>query len=235
MRAIWSGHIAFGLVSVPVKLYSAMEEHGPGLHQVHTCGSRIRHRRMCEREGIEVTQDEIARGWEAPDGRTVILSVRTWTTCRYPPARRRTCWASSWMTTSTRSCTPRRTTRHPTGPQPSGPTRYWWRPWARHGTVVVCKVTLRSRERLAVLRPTARHSRHTLRWPEEIRDRGDLASSAPVTDRELTLAEVLMDALAGVDLAELHDGYAAALQQLVAAKPRAGSWPSHRSRYRRWT
>jgi DNA end-binding protein Ku len=63
---------------------------------------------------------------------------------------------------------------------------------------------------------------HTLRWPGEIRDPGDLASSAPVTDRELTLAEVLMDALAGVDLAELHDGYAAALQQLVAAKATGG-------------
>jgi DNA end-binding protein Ku len=45
---------------------------------------------------------------------------------------------------------------------------------------------------------------HTLRWLEEIRDRGDLTSSAPVTDRELQLAEVLMDALAGVDIGGLR-------------------------------
>jgi DNA end-binding protein Ku len=83
----------------------------------------------------------------------------------------------------------------------------------------VCKVALRTRERLAVLRP--RHGMlvlHTLRWPEEIRDPGDLASSAPVTDRELQLAEVLMDALAGVDIGDLRDEYAAALEQLIVAK-----------------
>ncbi|MFG2300005.1 hypothetical protein [Actinacidiphila glaucinigra] len=59
---------------------------------------------------------------------------------------------------------------------------------------------------------------HTLLWPEEIREPDDLSSTAPVTDRELELAELLMDQLAGVDIAELHDEYAAALEQLVAAK-----------------
>lgn len=59
---------------------------------------------------------------------------------------------------------------------------------------------------------------HTLLWPEEIREPDDLSSNAPVTDRELELAELLMDELAGVDIAALHDDYAAALEQLVAAK-----------------
>jgi DNA end-binding protein Ku len=59
---------------------------------------------------------------------------------------------------------------------------------------------------------------HTLRWLGEIRDPGDLSSSAPVTDRELQLAEVLMDQLAGVDIGDLRDEYAAALEQLVLAK-----------------
>lgn len=90
---------------------------------------------------------------------------------------------------------------------------------ARHGTVAVAKVTLRTRERLAVLRP--RHGMlvlHTLLWPEEIREPDDLSSTAPVTERELELAELLMDQLAGVEIAELHDDYAPALEQLVAAK-----------------
>jgi hypothetical protein len=74
------------------------------------------------------------------------------------------------------------------------------RPTKPSPACAVCKVAIRTRERLAILRP--RHGilvLHTLRWLEEIRDRGDLTSSAPVTDRELQLAEVLMDALAGVD------------------------------------
>ncbi|MGA5424364.1 Ku protein [Streptomyces lavendulocolor] len=63
---------------------------------------------------------------------------------------------------------------------------------ARTGHVGVCKIAVRSRERLALLRP--RHGLlicQTLLWPDELRDPGDLSSSAPVTDRELQLAEVL--------------------------------------------
>lgn len=49
MRAIWSGAITFGLVNVPVKLYSATEDHDVDLHQVHDAdGGRIRYQRRCE-------------------------------------------------------------------------------------------------------------------------------------------------------------------------------------------
>ncbi len=74
MRAIWTGYVSFGLVSLPVRLYSATEEHGTGFDRVHARdGSGIRHRRVCESEGVEVPQSEIARGCERPDGRTVAL------------------------------------------------------------------------------------------------------------------------------------------------------------------
>lgn len=72
------------------------------------------------------------------------------------------------------------------------------------------------RERLAVLRPrNGILVLHTLRWPEEIRDPGDLSSPAPTTNRELALAELLMDEMAGVDIAGLHDDYTQALNSLV--------------------
>ncbi|MDB4872555.1 MAG: Ku protein, partial [Gemmatimonadales bacterium] len=54
MRSMWSGYISFGLVTMPVKLYAATEDVRTPLHEVHTCGSRIRHRRVCEREQREV-------------------------------------------------------------------------------------------------------------------------------------------------------------------------------------
>ncbi len=79
---------------------------------------------------------------------------------------------------------------------------------ARSGRLAVCKVALRSRERLAVLRPrNGILVLHTLHWPEEIRDPGDLSSPAPTTTQELDLAELLMT--------ELHDDYAQALNLLV--------------------
>jgi DNA end-binding protein Ku len=223
MRAVWSGHVAFGLVTIPVKLYAATEEIGPGLHQVHTCGGPIRHRKVCEREGIEVPHHEIERGWEAPDGRTVVLSNEDMDHLPLPTKRVAEVlgFVGDQDVDPITYATPYYSA--PDGPAAQRPYALLVEALARHGTVAVCKVTLRTRERLAALRP---HRGilvcHTLRWPQEVRDPGDIASSAPVTDRELSLAEVLMDVLAGVEMADLHDDYAEALQQLVAAKSAGG-------------
>ncbi|MFE2095218.1 Ku protein, partial [Streptomyces sp. NPDC059460] len=58
----------------------------------------------------------------------------------------------------------------------------------------------------------------TLLWQNELRDPGDLAPSTPVTDQELQLAEMLLSELTGIEMRELHDEYARALEQLVDAK-----------------
>ncbi|MEU0181470.1 Ku protein [Streptomyces sp. NPDC006207] len=220
MRAIWTGYVTFGLVSLPVHLYSATDEHGTGFHQVHARdGSRIRHRRVCESEDVEVPQSEIARGWERPDGRTVVLLDED--LAALPLPTKRTVDVLGFV--DERDVDPVLYSKPywvgAAGEQGQRPYALLVEALARHGTVAVAKVTLRTRERLAVLRP--RHGMlvlHTLLWPEEIREPGDLSSTAPVTDRELELAELLMDQLAGVEIAELHDEYAAALEQLVVAK-----------------
>lgn len=55
MRSLWQGTISFGLSALPVDIYAATEDHGPGLHLVHAAdGGRIRHRRVCELDGREV-------------------------------------------------------------------------------------------------------------------------------------------------------------------------------------
>ena len=74
MRAIWKGAIAFGLVNVPVKVYSATEDHDISLHQVHNAdGGRIRYQRRCEVCSKVVDYADIDKAYE-DDGRTVILS-----------------------------------------------------------------------------------------------------------------------------------------------------------------
>ncbi|MEU1622947.1 Ku protein [Streptomyces sp. NPDC005722] len=220
MRAIWTGYVSFGLVTLPVHLYSATEEHGSGFHQVHAAdGARIRHRPVCEREDVEVPQSEIARGWERPDGRTVVLLDED--LAALPLPTRKTVEVLGFV--DERDVDPVLYAKPywvgAAGEPGQRPYALLVEALARHGTVAVAKVTLRTRERLAVLRP--RHGMlvlHTLLWPEEIREPDDLSSAVPVTERELELAELLMDALAGVEIHELHDGYAAALEQLVAAK-----------------
>ena len=74
MRAIWKGAIAFGLVNVPVKVYSATEDHDISLHQVHNAdGGRIRYQRRCEVCSKVIDYSDIEKAYEE-DGRTVILT-----------------------------------------------------------------------------------------------------------------------------------------------------------------
>ncbi len=73
-RAIWSGALSFGLVSVPVELYSATEPHRPAFHQFEEgTGDRIRYQRVNERTGDEVEYDDIVKGADTGGGSFVML------------------------------------------------------------------------------------------------------------------------------------------------------------------
>ena len=75
MRAIWKGAVSFGLVSVPVKLYSATESKDISFRQVHAKdGGRIKYQRTCSIDGEEVEYADIAKGYETEDGEMVILT-----------------------------------------------------------------------------------------------------------------------------------------------------------------
>ncbi len=74
MRAIWTGAITFGLVNVPVKVYSATEDHDVQLHQVHDAdGGRIRYQRRCEIDGKIIPYEHIAKAYEAGE-KTIVLT-----------------------------------------------------------------------------------------------------------------------------------------------------------------
>ena len=75
MRAIWKGAVSFGLVNVPVRLYSATENHDVQFRQVHReDGGRIRYQRICSIDGEQVSYDDIAKGYETEDGQMVVLT-----------------------------------------------------------------------------------------------------------------------------------------------------------------
>jgi DNA end-binding protein Ku len=75
MRSIWKGAISFGLVTIPVKLYSATEQRDVAFHQVHRKeGGRIRYKRICTVDGEEVPYSDIAKGYELPNGEMVVLT-----------------------------------------------------------------------------------------------------------------------------------------------------------------
>ncbi|THG32354.1 non-homologous end joining protein Ku [Naasia lichenicola] len=75
MRSIWKGAITFGLVNVPVKLYSATEDHDVAMHQVHDKdGGRIRYQRRCEIDGEIVDYEHIDKAYDDGD-RTVVITA----------------------------------------------------------------------------------------------------------------------------------------------------------------
>src|SRR5215831_6740105 len=73
-RSMWTGVVSFGLVSVPVALYSATKEHEVSFHQFQRGTSdRIRYQRVNVRTGEEVPYDDIVKGAEVGDGQYVIV------------------------------------------------------------------------------------------------------------------------------------------------------------------
>jgi Ku protein len=74
-RPLWTGSIAFGLVNIPVRLYSATESHRIAFHEVEEkTGQRIKHKRVAEKSGREVPYDQIVKGFEYSKGKTVVLT-----------------------------------------------------------------------------------------------------------------------------------------------------------------
>ncbi len=75
LRSIWNGTITFGLTVVPIKVHSAIEDHGIHFHQVHAeDGARIRQKRICAKEGKEVPYKEVAMGYEVRGDEYVLLT-----------------------------------------------------------------------------------------------------------------------------------------------------------------
>ncbi len=74
-RAIWSGSISFGLVNVPVRMYSAIDEQDVRFHMLHSKDdSRIGYEKICKKEGKPVPDDEIVRGYEVSEGEYVYVT-----------------------------------------------------------------------------------------------------------------------------------------------------------------
>ncbi|BCK74049.1 hypothetical protein Srufu_080020 (plasmid) [Streptomyces libani subsp. rufus] len=224
-RAVWTGALTVGLIVIPVRLYSATEEHAVRLREIHKGDAgRIRHRRVCDLDGQEVDYRDVGRGYELPDGRMVPLTDADLD--RLPLPTRHTAQLLGFVPIADVDPISYSGKTYYVGPAGEAAERAYTlltTALARVGAVAICKVAIRSRERLGVIRP--RHGllvMHSLLWPEEVRDPGGLAPATPVTEREVELAERLMSELTGVETHELRDEYREALEKVVDAKVTGG-------------
>jgi DNA end-binding protein Ku len=226
MRAIWKGAVSFGLVSVPVKLYSATESHDISFRQVHAKdGGRIKYQRVCSIDGEEVPYAEIAKGYETEDGEMVVLddddlaelpanSSREISVEKFVPSDQ----IDPMMFEKSYYLEPEKS-----GLKPYALLRDALRESDR---VAVVTVSLRTRMTPALLR--VRDDvlvMQTLMWPDEIRtaDFGSLRDVPDPKPQELEMARLLLDTLAGdYDPDEFEDDYAEAVQAMVQAKLEGG-------------
>ncbi|TDE30150.1 Ku protein [Nonomuraea mesophila] len=222
MRSIWKGAISFGLVTIPVKLYSATEQKDVTFHQVHReDGGRIRYKRVCTVDGEEVPYSDIAKGYELATGEVVVLTDEDFEGLPLSTSRRIDVlqfapadqidpiyFAKSYYLE----------------PDAQGAKPYVLLRDALEssGQVAVVKVALRQRESLATLRVrNGIFVLETMLWPDEIRtpDFPFLEEDIEVRAQELKMAESLITTMeSDFDPSEYHDTYREALQEVIEAK-----------------
>src|SRR5579883_1219009 len=130
-RPIWTGSITFGLVIVPVKLYSAVREKEVRFHELHDeDGARLQHKRVCSADGKEVSYEHVVRGFEVAKDQYVVLTDDELAALDPRGAARSTSTASSTAPRSTPSSTTAPTTPCRTA-GPTSPTPSSSRPWRR--------------------------------------------------------------------------------------------------------
>jgi DNA end-binding protein Ku len=222
MRSIWAGTISFGMVVIPVKLYSATEQRDVTFRQVHReDGGRIQFRRICSIDGQEVPYSDVAKGYELPNGDVVVLTDEDLAELPLATAHRIDVLHFA-----------------PGGevdeilvnksyflePESAGARAYvlFRDALDRSGRVAITKVAIRQRESLAVVR--VRDGvlvLETLLWPDEVRvpDFPFLEEDVEVRPQELKMAASLIDTMTeDFDPTAYHDSYREALQALVEAK-----------------
>ncbi|KAB8162520.1 Ku protein [Streptomyces sp. 3MP-14] len=223
MRSIWKGSISFGLVTIPIKVVSATENHSVSFRQVHIADEgRIRYRKVCELDGQELSGDEIGKAYQAADGTLVQISDEDLAALPLPTAR--TVEILGFVPIS--SVDPYQLDRsYYLAPDTGADKPYVLLREAlrRSGQAAVAKLAMRGRETLALVRTREDEDvlgMHTLLWPDEIRSSEGLAPTGKVNvrDAELDMADTLMDTLGSVDMSELHDEYREAVETLVNAK-----------------
>jgi DNA end-binding protein Ku len=226
MQSIWKGAISFGLVSIPVRLYSATEEKDISFRQVHReDGGRIRYKRTCSVCGEEVSYDDIAKGYETSDGQLVILTDEDLDTLpvatgheidvvEFVPSEQVDpilFSKSYYLEPDARATKPYALLREAL---------------IETDRMAIVKIALRQKETLAVLRVRDKAILlQTMLWPDEVRaaDFSSLDEEVELRPQELKMAASLIESMAAdFEPTEFTDDYQAAVRELIDAKLERG-------------
>ena len=225
MRAIWSGAITFGLVNVPVKLYSATEDHDVDLHQVHDAdGGRIRYQRRCEVCGKVVEYEDIDKAY-ADDEQTIVLTKKDLESS--PQEHDRDITVVEFVPSDQLDplLFDRSYYLEPAGKNAKAYVLLR-RTLEKTDRTAVVHFALRQKTRLAALRVRGDALLlQTLLWPDEIREPEfpALDENPRISAKEMQLSAALVESFSeDFDPSAFHDDYQEQLRTLIEAKRRAG-------------
>ena len=222
-RAIWSGAISFGLVNIPVKLYSAVSRKTVRFHQLHDAdGARIQQKRVCPKDGEEVPYDNVVKGYEIGPDRYVVVTPDELDAIA--PEKTRTIDIEDFVELD--QIDPMYFD-HPyyLAPDKGADKAYALLLRAMHesGRVAIARVVIRSKEQLVAIRPAGGAlAMETMLFADEVlppERMDELPDKQKTSKRELEMAQQLIDSLSGdFDPEKYRDEYRERVLELIERK-----------------
>ncbi|MFL5892261.1 MAG: Ku protein [Solirubrobacterales bacterium] len=225
-RAIWSGSISFGLLNVPVKLYSAVSRKNVSFRELRESdGSRIRHKRVAEADGREVPYEEIVKGYEISPEQYVVVTRDELE--EIDPKRTRAVEIQDFVDLDDIDPI---YFDHPyyLGPDKGAEKAYALLVKAMSDAkkVAIARFVLRNREHLAAVRPSGNVlTMATMRFPDEVVAPDELGEDVvpqngrKLDKREVDMAKQLIDSLTSdFDPGKYRDEYREELLALIDRK-----------------
>ncbi|MGE0134795.1 MAG: Ku protein [Dehalococcoidia bacterium] len=220
-RSIWRGAISFGIVNIPVRLFTATQDKDISFRMLHEKdNARIRFIRICSEEDVEVSNDEIVRGYEYEKDHYVVLTDEDFD--QLPLPSKHTIDLTAFVNAEEIDPVFYEKSYY-LEPEDTGvkPFALLMRALQEKGLTAIAKIAIRNKEQLCALRPMdGTLMLETLFYPDEIRvERGVEAPEVAVSDQELQMASALIDLLTEeFDPAKFQDTYREALMQVINAK-----------------
>ncbi len=219
-RSIWNGVISFGMVSIPVKLYTATESKDISFHLLHKeCGARIKQLRWCPEHERAVEMSEIARGYEYARDEHIVMTEEDFESLPLPS--KQTVELQAFVKADEIDPIYYEKSYY-LEPDAKGakPFALLTQALKEKGLTGIAKIAIRNKEQLCALRNmNGTLIMETLLYPDEIREQPSEIPATAVSDKELEMAYTLIDLLTEeFNPAKYSDEYREALMQVIQAK-----------------
>lgn len=231
MRPIWTGSISFGLVNIPVKLFSGVQPHeGLDLDMLHKDDhSPIRYARICRKDGQEIAWEDIVKGYQYREGEYVVLSEKDFEKAN--PRKTQTIDIQQFV------ASPEIDIRYFEKPYYLEPVKGGEKAYAllrtaleRSDKLAIAKFVIHEREHLGAIKPIGRALvLNQMRFPTDLREGGSLTFPAgkDVTDKEVEVAlKIIKQETKPFVPEDFHDTYTEELEDIINAKTKGKKPPA---------